>query len=140
MYDSTTKNPELIWNDKMRSLVSECLGKALNELAQSQLIDPNKKWDSKLSSKDVCGYQSIIGQEYQIGGVYLRIFIESPSWTVRHPKEFATELMEALLELMGNKLIEENGKQQENLDLITKSLVLLLTHHPATADQVTLFI
>lgn len=139
MYDSTTQNPELIWNNETRQIVAECLGKTLNELAQSQLIDPTKKWDSKLF-KESCSYQTIIGQEYQIGGVYLQIFINSPSWTVRHPKEFATELMEALLELMGNKLIEGNAKQQENLEQVTKALVLLFTHHPTTADQVKILI
>lgn len=38
--------------------------------------------------------------EVVVAGVYLRIFIANPSWTLRKPKEFLTELMETCLNLM----------------------------------------
>lgn len=38
--------------------------------------------------------------ELVIGGVYLRIFIANPAWTLRKPKEFLSELMETCLTLM----------------------------------------
>lgn len=38
--------------------------------------------------------------EFMVGGVYLRIFIANPAWTLRKPKEFLSELMETCLNLM----------------------------------------
>lgn len=38
--------------------------------------------------------------EFVIGGVYLRIFIANPTWTLRKPKEFLSELLETCLSNM----------------------------------------
>jgi DnaJ family protein C protein 13 len=38
--------------------------------------------------------------EFVIAGVYLRLFIQNPSWVVRKPKEFLTELMDKAKFLM----------------------------------------
>lgn len=38
--------------------------------------------------------------EVVVGGVYLRIFIANPAWTLRKPKEFLSELLETCLTLM----------------------------------------
>lgn len=35
-----------------------------------------------------------------VGGVYLRLFIASPAWALRKPKEFLSELMDTTLTLM----------------------------------------
>lgn len=37
--------------------------------------------------------------EVIVGGVYLRLFISNPGWTLRKPKEFLAELMDTLLGL-----------------------------------------
>lgn len=55
MYDTTTQNPELIWDNKLRANVSQLLTKILNELAQSQLIDLSKKWDTVKNFKKIYG-------------------------------------------------------------------------------------
>lgn len=41
--------------------------------------------------------------EIMVGGVYLRIFIANPSWNLRKPKEFLTELLETCLNLMSKE-------------------------------------
>lgn len=38
--------------------------------------------------------------EVIVGGVYLRLFIANPGWTLRRPKEFLSELLETCLTLM----------------------------------------
>ena len=38
-----------------------------------------------------------------VGGVYLRLFIASPTWALRKPKEFLSELMDATLTLMAKE-------------------------------------
>lgn len=41
-----------------------------------------------------------------VGGVYLRLFIASPAWTLRKPKEFLSELMDTTLLLMSREKID----------------------------------
>lgn len=38
-----------------------------------------------------------------VGGVYLRLFIASPTWALRKPKEFLSELMDTTLNLMSRE-------------------------------------
>lgn len=38
-----------------------------------------------------------------MGGVYLRLFISSPAWALRKPKEFLSELMDTTLTLMSKE-------------------------------------
>lgn len=44
-----------------------------------------------------------ITNEPLVGGVYLRLFISSPAWAVRKPKEFLSELMDTALNLMSKE-------------------------------------
>lgn len=77
------------------------------------------------------------GAELVVGGVFLRLYIANPAWTVRHPRQFATELMEQLLELMPPKRSAAVVAQADtSLGTVTKALVLLFNHHPSTADQI----
>lgn len=45
MFDGSTENPELIWNDTMRENLRQTLGKILVSLVPSQQNDPNVKWN-----------------------------------------------------------------------------------------------
>lgn len=38
--------------------------------------------------------------EVIVGGVYLRLFIAQPGWTLRKPKQFLSELLEISLSMM----------------------------------------
>lgn len=57
---------------------------------------------------------------------------------LRHPRQFSTELMEKLLELIRDQKIN-NKEFTETLNIVTKAMILLFTHHPTTADQVLKF-
>ncbi|VDN17962.1 unnamed protein product [Gongylonema pulchrum] len=65
--------------------------------------------------------------ELVIAGVFLRLFIANPSWQVRHPKQFTTELIEKVLECMTQPTTE--------LDTVTSAFVALITNHPSVADH-----
>lgn len=54
--------------------------------------------------------------EFVVGGVYLRIFIANPGWTLRKPKEFLSELLETCLTLM--------SKEKTNVSVIKLSLII----------------
>ena len=45
----------------------------------------------------------IVTNEPVVGGVYLRLFISSPAWALRKPKEFLSELMDTTLTLMSKE-------------------------------------
>jgi len=53
-----------------------------------------------------------------VGGVYLRLFIASPAWALRKPKEFLSELMDTTLTLMS----------KEKTDVSSIILITMLTY------------
>lgn len=82
------------------------------------------------ASDEKCAYSGVMSDELVIAGVFLRLFIANPSWQVRHPKQFTTELIEKVLECMGQPTPE--------LDIVTSAFVALLANHPSVADHVSL--
>lgn len=70
-------------------------------------------------------------KEFVVGGVYLRIFIANPAWTLRKPKEFLSELMETCLTLMS-----KDKPNTELLDMGTTALCSLLQAQPALLDLI----
>ncbi|VDM24192.1 unnamed protein product [Toxocara canis] len=134
LLDSKSENPELIWNDVTRNNVKAVIKKGCNQLCAAQQIDPTARWNSANQSSsfqgvvnEACAYADVMADELVVGGVFLRLFIANPSWQVRHPKQFATELMERVLDLM--------AKPTAELAVVTSAFVALLANHPTTADQ-----
>ncbi|KAL3096073.1 hypothetical protein niasHS_005832 [Heterodera schachtii] len=144
MFDTNTENPELIWNDTMRDGVRQVLRRSLDELVNAQQKDPNAKWNSNsIIGENRCAFEEVISGELIIGGIFLRLFIANPSWAVRHPRQFATELTERLLELWQLPHQKKTGQSEEEvqkwrnvLDQVSKALVLLAAHHPTTIDMI----
>lgn len=77
----------------------------------AQSSNPSLLW--KLP--DTNGLMNIANpNEVLVGGVYLRIFVTNPSWTLRKPKEFLMELLETCLSVM--------GKEKPNVSTIQSDL------------------
>ncbi|GMT02615.1 hypothetical protein PENTCL1PPCAC_24789, partial [Pristionchus entomophagus] len=133
MFDSTSENPELIWNDASRQAVKSSIEKAIATLAEKQKVDEDGKWDmSLIGGDDWCAYGDSVSGELVVGGVFIRLFIANPGWAVRHPRQFATELIERILESMRAK---SNTVAAGDLNTLTTAFVELVRHHPNTADQ-----
>uniref|UniRef100_A0A158R602 J domain-containing protein n=1 Tax=Syphacia muris TaxID=451379 RepID=A0A158R602_9BILA len=126
MLDATNENPELIWNDSIRSIVKNRVWDECNKLYALHKADTNGRWDAG-GPNDKCAYENVMSGELVVGGVFLRLFIINPSWQVRHPKQFATELLERVLDCM--------ARPGPELDIVTKAFVALLVNHPTIADQ-----
>jgi DnaJ family protein C protein 13 len=126
MFDSTTESPELIWNDNIRKAIRQNIQTSVNELSTLHLSDPGAKWNAPNAEETL--YQSVVEGEIIVGGVYIRLFNTNPSWTVRHPKNFCTELMEKILELMQSP--------NDQLEPITTALCSLIQFNKAIADQI----
>jgi len=62
-----------------------------------------------------------------VSGVYLRLFTANPSWVVRQPRQFASGLME--------RVVDELAAPSSHLEVITAAAVALFRHQPGTADQ-----
>ncbi|RWS30301.1 dnaJ subfamily C member 13-like isoform X2 [Leptotrombidium deliense] len=127
LFDGTQENPELIWNDSARKDVCSTLKTMAEELHQSQSNNPAIQWkipeDFELSLPITKG-------EVVVAGVYLRLFVQNPSWVLRRPKEFLTELMQKVQSLM---IKPENNN---SLELVTKALTCLLASQPALLDLI----
>ncbi|MFH4982194.1 hypothetical protein AB6A40_008903 [Gnathostoma spinigerum] len=126
MFDSSNENPELIWNDSARNNVKRTISNSLNQLYASQSVDPSTKWNSNEIGSN-CAYSDLMSGEVVVAGVFLRLFIANPSWSVRHPKEFTTQLMERVIELIRCPSFE--------LESVTSAFVGLIRNHPTVADQ-----
>ncbi|KAL3999076.1 DnaJ domain family protein [Acanthocheilonema viteae] len=126
MFDSTHENPELIWNDVVRSNVKNVVSHELNQLSSLQLQNSYVKWKTD-ATNEKCAYSDVMENELVIAGVFLRLFIANPSWQVRHPKQFTAELIEKVLECM--------ERPTPDLDTITSAFVALLSNHPTVANH-----
>ncbi|RCN30254.1 hypothetical protein ANCCAN_23982 [Ancylostoma caninum] len=127
MFDSTNENPELIWNEATRVKVRQIIERGVDELYRAQSSNPDHKWDTGSLSDNSCAYADSVTGELVVGGVFVRLYVANPAWAVRHPRQFATELIEKVLELM--------HKPSTDLTLVTTAFIELLRNFPNTADQ-----
>ncbi|CAD6190910.1 unnamed protein product [Caenorhabditis auriculariae] len=127
MFDSTNENPELIWNDATRKKVRDVIETEAAKLYDEHIKNPLAKWNTTSLADTACAYGDSVSGELVVGGVFVRLFVENPAWSVRHPKHFATELIE--------KVLEQMAKPTKDLQLITRAFVELVRNHPNTADQ-----
>lgn len=71
----------------------------------------------------------IATNEPAVGGVYLRLFISSPAWALRKPKEFLSELMDTTLTLMSKEktdVSEQKNKIKLMLTLMFENILINL--------------
>ncbi|PIO77742.1 DnaJ domain protein [Teladorsagia circumcincta] len=127
MFDSTNENPELIWNETTRAKVRQIIERGTENLYRAQSKNPEHKWDTGSLTDNTCAYSDSVTGELVVGGVFVRLYVANPAWAVRHPRQFATELIEKVLELM--------NKPSADLTLVTTAFIELLRNFPNTADQ-----
>lgn len=128
MFEGVQENPELIWNDESRERLCCEVQRIAEEHYRIQKDNPTTVWkvpeEFSLCSQELHG-------EIIISGVYLRLFIQNPTWVLRRPRDFFTELLDKTLQLMS--MSNPNG---ELLEMVTTALVSLLQAQPALLDQV----
>lgn len=97
LYDENKENPELIWSEDSRKGLFKHLNILIAELHKNQLNNPNHTW--KFSND--CEFKlSFDSGEYQIAGVYLRLYIQSPGWILSRPKDFLHGLLATMKTLI----------------------------------------
>lgn len=92
--------PELIWNGASRKTVSDILHKMALDLFNEQHTNPSSQFKLDENFKVV---NEELSKEITVSGVYLRLFVQNPSWVLRRPKEFLTDLMDYFQTMLTSK-------------------------------------
>ncbi|BFG03467.1 dnaJ homolog subfamily C member 13 [Drosophila madeirensis] len=125
LFESIHEHPELIWNDNTRSIVCDAVAEACDRFYQLQKANARHVWKDPEILKD------IVSNEIVVAGVYLRLFVSNPAWTLRKPKQFLSDLLDFVVEQ-----ISKSSSEQDVLDLSTTALVELLRSQPNLADDI----
>ncbi|XP_017066190.1 dnaJ homolog subfamily C member 13 isoform X2 [Drosophila eugracilis] len=125
LFESIHEHPELIWNDSTRSNVCDAVADTCQRFYQLQKANPRHVWKDPEILKD------IVSNEIVVAGVYLRLFVSNPAWTLRKPKQFLSDLLDFVVEQIG-----KSSSEQDVLDLSTTALVELLRSQPNLADDI----
>ena len=128
MFENVHENPELIWNDEARNKVSNTVAEMAVKVNAMQKEDPLSAW--RLPEDFTVAYSEIDG-EVEVGGVYLRLYINQPSWVLRRPKEFLIAILDRFC-----LLCDMQSPDGQVLEMVTTALVCFLIHHTALADQI----
>lgn len=127
MFESTHEHPELIWNDKTRDTVIESVLRISSDFWKQQVNNSNQLWKDSDTLKD------ITSDELVVSGVYLKLFISNPGWTLRRPKQFLSDLLDFVSTTISQA---STPKEKDILDVSTNALVALLQAQPNLADNV----
>lgn len=72
-----------------------------------------------------------MSNEIVVAGVYLRLFVSNPAWTLRKPKQFLSDLLDFVVDN-----ISKTSTEKEVMELSTTALVELLRSQPNLADDI----
>ncbi len=126
MLESNHENPELIWNDQARRNLVAAVGTLANRHCQHLRQTPDKTF-----AYDNVAINTEIAGEPMVAGIYLRLFIANPGWVLRKPREFLSDLLEAVLQG-----ITSQEPDLQKLEMVTTALVKLLSAQPNLSEMV----
>lgn len=126
LFDNNQENPELMWNSSIRDHVCKNTGHLAQEIYNLQMQDPAYSWQVP---DDFNLIQSSNKDEIIVAGVYLRLFNQNPSWVLRKPKEFLTELMNRFQTLIKTPTFESS-----EMEVVSTALKNLLVAQPSLLD------
>lgn len=87
--------------------------------------------NGKLLWKDPEILPDIVSNEIVVAGVYLRLFVSNPAWTLRKPKQFLSDLLDFVVDN-----ISKTTTEKDVMELSTTALVELLRSQPNLADDI----
>lgn len=128
LFDNNQENPELIWNSEIRQHVKSSSSKLATEIYEEQTKNPAYEWQMALDFNLLNGTNQ---DELVVAGVYLRLFNQNPTWVLRKPREFLTELMNTF-----QSLIKAPTDNQSKLEMVTQALKNLLNAQPGLLELI----
>jgi len=132
-FDGIHENPELIWTVATREQFRNTLDTMCNGLLKNQLKDPSYKLDIPEDYR--IEYDDIKG-EVEIGGVYIRLFLKQPAWSLRNPKQFLEALLTRYIEAYNQAARSDAAATAapEVMDTILSATNALLSSTPSLCD------
>nr|XP_026495433.1 dnaJ homolog subfamily C member 13 isoform X2 [Vanessa tameamea] len=127
-FDASHEHPELVWGDELRQRVRAHLVQLRDRHYTNQIRDPSALFEER----DVTEHNEDAWAppgEVVVGGVYLKLFLQNPTWSLRSPKRFLQELVTETLSSL-NKDSSEGSRG----DTCARALAALLRARPALCD------
>jgi DnaJ homolog subfamily C member 13 len=127
IFDASHENPELIWNQSMRTELRQALSHLSTEALLTQQRDHAAAYalpaDFKVEYPQLANLLCI-------GGVYISQLLKQPAWQLRDPRGFLEGLLHHWAQLVAS------GAQNAQLDEPSQALVVLLQANPALSPHV----
>jgi len=132
-FDGIHENPELIWTVATREQFRSIMDTMCNGLLKNQLKDPSYRLDIPEDYR--IEYDDIKG-EVEIGGVYIRLFLKQPAWSLRNPKQFLEALLTRYIEAYNQAARSDAAAAAapEVMDTILAATNALLSSTPSLCD------
>ncbi|XP_064489524.1 dnaJ homolog subfamily C member 13-like [Ornithodoros turicata] len=126
LFEGNQENPELIWNNEAREQLCNTVKRMSKEQYELQKTNPDATWklppDFNMNEMD--------NSELVIGGVYIRLFVQNPAWSLRRPQDFLSECLYNICSLMTKSPVDET-----TLDLLTQAVLGVLQSQPLLRDR-----
>lgn len=134
MFESTQEHPELIWNERTRDRVAAAIAAAAERFHAAQR--ENAAGVVWRDSDQLAEIQA--GGELVVSGVYLRLFVTNPGWTLRKPKQFLGDLLDFVADCISRPDVAAQ-QPADALETGASALVALLRAQPSLCDAVPTF-
>lgn len=126
LFEVNQENPELIWNDEARERLCSTIKRMSKEQYELQKADPNATWklpqDFNINEFDK--------SELVVAGVYVRLFVQNPAWSLRRPQDFLSECLYNICALITKTPVDE-----ATLELLTQAVLGVLQGQPHLRDR-----
>jgi len=128
LFDNNQENPELIWNSEIRNHICKSSAELAQEIYGEQVKDPSYVWQIKPEFNLLNAFDQ---DELVVAGVYLRLFNQNPTWVLRKPRDFLTELMNSFQNSVKSPNVDESKLETETI-----ALKNLLSAQPALLELI----
>ncbi|CCW61611.1 unnamed protein product [Phytomonas sp. EM1] len=124
--EAREQSPELIWSEDRRERLVQQTSVCRDAIVCALVEDPLQKWSP---TQELDAMEGAPVGEIQVGGVFLSLYVQSPMWQVRKPKEFLLALLERYVAVCQRVqgASDLSPADVHLLDLLTQSGVLLLS-------------
>ncbi|XP_045537410.1 dnaJ homolog subfamily C member 13 [Papilio machaon] len=130
-FDGSHEHPELVWSDDARRNVQAHIAHLRDRHLANQLRDPNVLFEDRETLERVANGEEVWAPagEVVVGGVYLKLYLQNPHWSLRSPKKFLQELLTETLTSLNKDA--SDGSRGETC---ARALAALLRAKPALGE------
>ncbi|CAH2042626.1 unnamed protein product, partial [Iphiclides podalirius] len=130
-FDGAHEHPELVWGDEPRARVRAHLASLRDRHMANQLRDPNILFEDRETLERAANGEEVWAPpgEVVVGGVYLKLYLQNPHWSLRSPKKFLQELLTETLTALG-----KDSSEGSRGEVCARALAALLRAKPALGE------